>query len=106
MRSANVKSRQVMFLAGLFSTALVFALILAAGWLTPGTVEAQQAAGATVFEGERLIVGDGSQPIEDAAFIVQNNRITAVGRKGQVKVSANCIGTFGCTMFEPLSVSS
>jgi imidazolonepropionase-like amidohydrolase len=39
-----------------------------------------------VFEGARLIVGDGGAPIADAAFIVENGRFTAVGRKGQLKV--------------------
>jgi imidazolonepropionase-like amidohydrolase len=46
--------------------------------------QAPQTNGATVFEGARLIVGDGSAPIENAAFVVQNNRFTQVGRKGQV----------------------
>ena len=88
MRRVNAKSHQVTFLAGLFSIALVCALILATGYLTPVTAEAQQAAGVTVFEGARLIVGDGSQPVEDSAFIVQNNRFTSVGRRGQIKVPA------------------
>jgi imidazolonepropionase-like amidohydrolase len=52
----------------------------------PVVVEAQQTAPVTVFEGARLIVGDGSAAIEDSAFIVQNGRFTAVGRKGQIKV--------------------
>ena len=50
--------------------------------------QARQAGGATVFEGARLIVGDGSPPIESAAFVVQNNRFIQVGRKGQVNVPA------------------
>jgi imidazolonepropionase-like amidohydrolase len=56
-------------------------------------VESQtpQAAGVTVFEGARLIVGDGSAPIENAAFVVQNNRFTQVGRKGQVNVPAGAV---------------
>jgi imidazolonepropionase-like amidohydrolase len=41
-----------------------------------------------VFEGARLIVGDGSAPIEDSAFVVQNNRFVQVGKKGQVNVPA------------------
>ncbi len=45
-------------------------------------------AGVTVFEGARLIVGDGSAPIENAAFVVQNNRFTQVGARGQLKVPA------------------
>ena len=40
---------------------------------------------AIVFEGGRLIVGDGSPPIEDGALLVLNGRIIAVGRKGDVK---------------------
>ena len=64
------------------------ALFLATGWLAPLVVEAQQPTRVTVFEGARLIVGDGSAPVADAAFIVANGRFTAVGRKGQLKVPA------------------
>jgi imidazolonepropionase-like amidohydrolase len=49
---------------------------------------AQQGTGVTVFEGARIITGDGSAPIENGAFVVQNNRFTAVGRRGQVTVPA------------------
>jgi imidazolonepropionase-like amidohydrolase len=42
------------------------------------------AAGTTLFEGARLIVGDGSPPIESSAFIVENGRFTRIGRKGSV----------------------
>ncbi len=41
---------------------------------------------ATVFEGARLIVGDGGQAIEDAAFVVEDGRFTQVGRRGEVDV--------------------
>jgi imidazolonepropionase-like amidohydrolase len=47
-----------------------------------------QTTGVTVFEGARLIAGDGSEPIEDAAFIVENDRFTAIGRKGELQVPA------------------
>ena len=50
--------------------------------------QAPQSSDATVFEGVRLIVGDGSAPIEDAAFIVEKDRITQVGTRGQVQVPA------------------
>jgi imidazolonepropionase-like amidohydrolase len=40
----------------------------------------------TVFEGARVITGDGGAPIEDAAFIVENSQFTRVGRRGQVQV--------------------
>src|SRR5690349_12445212 len=84
MHRLNWESRNTRFLAGLFS----IALFLAAGYLTPVVVEAQQPAAATVFEGARLITGDGSAPVVDSAFIVENGRFTAVGRKGQLKVPA------------------
>jgi len=52
-----------------------------------GQVERQspQTTGVTLFEGARLITGDGSAPIENSAFIVDNNRFTAVGRRGEVQ---------------------
>ena len=40
---------------------------------------------ATMFEGGRLIVGDESAPIENAAFLVENDRIVRVGRRGEVQ---------------------
>lgn len=51
-------------------------------------VAAQQPASVTVYEGARLITGDGSAPVADSAFIVENGHFTAVGRKGQLKVPA------------------
>src|ERR1700736_4582 len=84
MRRVNWESWNVTFLACLFS----IVLFLATGYLTPVVVEAQQPTAVTVFEGARLIVGDGSAPVADAAFIVENGRFTAVGRKGQLKIPA------------------
>jgi imidazolonepropionase-like amidohydrolase len=43
---------------------------------------------ATVYEGARLITGDGSAPIENSAFLVQNGMFTQVGRKGSLKLTA------------------
>jgi imidazolonepropionase-like amidohydrolase len=37
-----------------------------------------------LFEGARLIAGDGSAPIVDSAFLVENGTITRVGKKGDV----------------------
>ena len=36
----------------------------------------------TVFEGARVIAGDGQAPIENAAIVVDGARITQVGRAG------------------------
>ena len=42
----------------------------------------------TVFEGARLIVGDGSTPIENSAFLVENDRFTRIGRRGRLPAPA------------------
>jgi imidazolonepropionase-like amidohydrolase len=47
-----------------------------------------QGGGAVVYEGARLIIGDQSAPIDNGAFVVQNGRITTVGRRGAVAVPA------------------
>ncbi len=39
----------------------------------------------TLFEGARLIMGDGGPPIESSAFIVEKDRFTSVGRKGEIQ---------------------
>ena len=39
--------------------------------------------GVTLFEGARIIVGDGSAPIENSAFLVQGDSITWVGGRGE-----------------------
>lgn len=43
--------------------------------------------GPTLFEGARLIVGDGTV-IENSAFLMENGKFTQVGRKGDVKLPA------------------
>src|SRR5437762_9828864 len=58
-------------------------------WSTPGAAQPPVAPQrATLFEGARLITGDGRAPIENAAFLVENNRFTRVGRKGEVQAPA------------------
>jgi imidazolonepropionase-like amidohydrolase len=59
--------------------------------LEPFDAGAQTSTGtatATVFEGARVIAGDGRAPIEDGAFVVENGRVTQVGRKGAVRSPA------------------
>jgi imidazolonepropionase-like amidohydrolase len=69
------------------TTRLAFALLACA--LAGGPPPAvAQTSGATLFEGARLITGDGSTPIEDGAFLVENGRFTQVGRRGQVTAPA------------------
>jgi imidazolonepropionase-like amidohydrolase len=59
--------------------------LLAVALLTAAGLLETTSSAATLYEGARLIVGDGSAPIENSAFVVDNNRFTAIGRKGQVR---------------------
>src|SRR6185503_5034881 len=61
-------------------------LVLAAIAALPLTTLAQN--NVTVFEGARVIVGDGRAPIENATVVVTGNRFTAVGRASDVRVPA------------------
>jgi imidazolonepropionase-like amidohydrolase len=70
-----------------FSSCLI---VLAAGCSSPTPAAEQRGASpsATLFEGARLITGDGSAPIEDAAFLMESDRITRVGKKGEIQLPA------------------
>ena len=71
------------------SSCLLFAGLLLVTACSPQVESpAAQTTGVTVFEGARLIVGDGSEPIEDAAFIIENDGFTEVGRRGELQVPA------------------
>jgi imidazolonepropionase-like amidohydrolase len=67
---------------GLRSALLFLSALIAAA----GISSEAKSQGATVFEGARLITGDGSAPIENSAFVVQNGRVTGVGRRGELQV--------------------
>jgi imidazolonepropionase-like amidohydrolase len=75
-----------------FQSSLV-AGVLALLLVTPAyPVDGQTATGGvTIFEGARLIAGDGSAALEDAAFIVDGARFRAVGRAGQLQVPAGAV---------------
>ena len=62
---------------------VVGAVLAASAWLSAG--QAPAGSGARLFEGARLITGDG-RVIENAAFVVQNNRFAGVGRKGEIQL--------------------
>ena len=77
MRRVKTSSPTLPVLAGL----VVVGLLLAAADSAPLAHQAPRAAGTTVFEGARLIVADGraANAIEDSAFVVDDQRFTAVG---------------------------
>jgi imidazolonepropionase-like amidohydrolase len=56
--------------------------------LASAALFSQARNGAVVYEGARLLIGDASAPIENGAFVVQNGRFTAVGRRGAVNIPA------------------
>jgi len=82
MNRSNRASRRVRWLAVAIGAGMTV------GCASPPERQAPDAAGITVFEGARLIVGDGNAPIENSAFLVQGDRLTTVGRKGELTVPA------------------
>ena len=62
-----------------FSFSVLFTVVLS----TPAVPQSTGTA-AVLYDGARLILGDGSAPIDSGAFVVQNGRITAIGRQGSV----------------------
>jgi imidazolonepropionase-like amidohydrolase len=62
-------------------------LLLGSAWLWQLDGQTAQ-PGTTVFEGARLITGDGGAPIENSAFIVSGGRFTAAGRRGELRIPA------------------
>jgi imidazolonepropionase-like amidohydrolase len=80
MRRQKTQSGYLVVVAGL--------LLLIGACSGPAPEQAPAATGVTVFEGARLIVGDGSAPIENATFVVDDDRFVQVGRAGQVQVPA------------------
>jgi len=49
---------------------------------------AEHAPAQTLFEGVRVIPGDGSAAIENAAFLVEGGVITRIGRRGEIGAPA------------------
>jgi imidazolonepropionase-like amidohydrolase len=66
--------------------ALAAALATAALGLAVGVADPARAQTVTVFEGARLIVGDGSAPLENATLVVDGARIGAAGKSADVRV--------------------
>src|SRR6266700_5549052 len=73
--------RKQFLTAPLFATALTI-------W-GAGTLLAQgQQPSALVIQGGTLIDGNGGAPVPNSVIVIQGNRITAVGRAGQVQIPA------------------
>lgn len=63
-------------------------LLLPACLLAATLAPQARAQNAILFEGARLITGDGGAPIENSAFLIENDRFTRVGKKGEVRAPA------------------
>jgi imidazolonepropionase-like amidohydrolase len=66
---------------------VVIAILLGALCLTGSSAQAPPRA-AVLFEGARLITGDGTPPVENSAFLVENARFSRVGRRGDIQAPA------------------
>jgi len=67
---------------------LLLTLLVSAG---TARVETQSTQSITVYEGARLITGEGNAPIENSAFVVENARFTRVGRRGELQAAAGAV---------------
>jgi imidazolonepropionase-like amidohydrolase len=62
----------------------LFAALAGAYSIQRAETQANRTTPVVLFEGARLIAGDGSAPIAGSAFLVENGTITKVGRKGEL----------------------
>lgn len=71
---------------------LLGGLVFMAACSSQAVDQVPQGGGAiAVFEGARLIAGDGAAPIEDSAFIVANGTFTWVGQRSALQAPANAV---------------
>ena len=64
-----------------------FVLVIAAACsAAPPPAEQGPTSNATLFEGARLITGDGSTPVEDSAILIEGDQISRVGKKGEIQL--------------------
>src|SRR6266853_6978921 len=67
---------------------LLFAASIIMAAFVASQASAQPQGPVTLYEGARLITGDGSPAIENSAFLVTGNQFTRVGRKGELPLPA------------------
>ena len=63
-------------------------LVLASLGSSAVSSQSRNQARAVLYEGARLIAGDGSAPIESSAFVVDSGRIVVVGTRGAIALPA------------------
>ena len=67
---------------------LITALVVTAAWLSPASIKAQQTAlsQALVIVGGTLIDGTGKAPLEDAAIVIEGQRIKSIGKRSEAAI--------------------
>jgi imidazolonepropionase-like amidohydrolase len=83
MRCITPKNPATIMTAGLLSAGLFAVGLLTACGGDGGNDIGDGGADATVFEGARLIVGDGTV-VDDAVFVMEGDRIVAVGPRADI----------------------
>jgi imidazolonepropionase-like amidohydrolase len=79
-----MRREDLLVTCGLIAAAAGASLVLSAS-------QAGAPSSSILYEGARLIIGDASAPIDEGAFVVQNGRFAAVGRKGEVAPPAGAV---------------
>ena len=69
----------------------ILAIALVVAMKSSGPSAQTLAGNRMLFEGARLIIGDGSAPIDNSSFSVENGRFTRVGRKGELTAPADMV---------------
>ena len=67
---------------------LLLACVAGAACAETTSAQAPGARTVTLFEGARVITDAGTPPLEDAAFLVEGDTITRVGRRGEIAAPA------------------
>jgi imidazolonepropionase-like amidohydrolase len=62
--------------------ACVLVLSIVFGW----AAASQTRQSSVLFEGARLLAGDGRAPIENSAFLVEGGRFARIGRRGEIRL--------------------
>jgi len=85
-----------------FTRRAALACIAAVGFAVSPAAAQQN---VTLYEGARLITGDGTPAIENSAFLVQNGAFVRVGRKGEIPLPAggNRVDLSGKTVMPTLT---
>jgi len=82
--AVTLKPSMTATLKGLLCVLLAIAFVVARPF--QGGLAAQRAPRATVYEGARLIDGNGGSAIENSAFVVQDGTFVQAGQRGDVRV--------------------